>query len=199
VGKARNFLLLLLLAALTIRVAWLVPGSTAMPADADDPPHHWTAAVELGQTNPRRSLGTVNPTVETLVPPSVRADFAVSLDFPQQSRSSRYFLEIDLGTERPARITEKVAGYWRAVEANTADWFPYVVFIRLVFEPRTDGGPDVKNGVAFRYPDNVQAYTCSNCLQSFPTSLSIEEWADRESVGNAWQAALNHLTPKGVM
>lgn len=38
----------------------LVPGSTAMPASADDPAHHWTAAVELGQTNPRRSLGTVN-------------------------------------------------------------------------------------------------------------------------------------------
>lgn len=67
--------------------------------------------------------------VERSVPPNVRADLAVSLDFPQQSRRSRYFLEIDLGTERPTRITEKVAGYWQAVEASTAEYFPYVVFV----------------------------------------------------------------------
>lgn len=45
---------------LTAQLRALVPGSTATPAGADDPPHQWTAAVELGQTNPRRSLGTVN-------------------------------------------------------------------------------------------------------------------------------------------
>ncbi|MFI9175969.1 type IV secretory system conjugative DNA transfer family protein [Streptomyces lincolnensis] len=45
---------------LTGQLRTLVPGSTAEPADADDPPHQWTAAVELGQTNPRRSLGTMN-------------------------------------------------------------------------------------------------------------------------------------------
>ncbi|MGW3287526.1 replication-relaxation family protein [Streptomyces sp. NPDC001002] len=67
--------------------------------------------------------------VERRVPPSVRADLFVSLDFPQQGRSSAYFLEIDLSTEQPARIREKVAGYWRAVEASTADYFPYVVFV----------------------------------------------------------------------
>lgn len=85
--------------------------------------------VELRRAERLGVLRLTDWTVETAVPPSVRADLAVSLDFPQQSRSSRYFLEIDLGTERPARITEKVAGYWRAVESNTADWFPYVVFI----------------------------------------------------------------------
>ncbi|WP_405970888.1 replication-relaxation family protein [Streptomyces sp. NBC_00988] len=67
--------------------------------------------------------------VELSVPPAVRADLSVSVDFPQQSRASRYFLEIDLGTERPARITEKLAGYWRAVEVSADDWFPYVVFV----------------------------------------------------------------------
>lgn len=67
--------------------------------------------------------------VERRVPPSVRADLYVSLDFPQQGRSSAYFLEIDLSTEQPARIREKVAGYWRAVEMSTADYFPYVVFV----------------------------------------------------------------------
>jgi len=46
---------------LTGQLRTLVPGSTATPAGADGPAHQWTAAVELGQTNPRRSLGTVNP------------------------------------------------------------------------------------------------------------------------------------------
>ncbi|MEU9779656.1 hypothetical protein AB0H92_01470 [Streptomyces phaeochromogenes] len=46
---------------LTGQLRALVPGSTATPAGADGPAHQWTAAVELGQTNPRRSLGTVNP------------------------------------------------------------------------------------------------------------------------------------------
>ncbi|WP_430478115.1 replication-relaxation family protein [Streptomyces sp. P11-1] len=67
--------------------------------------------------------------VERRVPPSVRADLYVSLDFLSQGRSSCFFLEIDLSTEQPARIREKVAGYWRAVEMSTADYFPYVVFV----------------------------------------------------------------------
>ncbi|WP_329101620.1 type IV secretory system conjugative DNA transfer family protein [Streptomyces sp. NBC_01439] len=46
---------------LTGQLRALVPGSTAEPAGTDDPLHQWTAAVELGQTNSRRSLGTVNP------------------------------------------------------------------------------------------------------------------------------------------
>ncbi|NBM14973.1 hypothetical protein [Streptomyces sp. GC420] len=46
---------------LTGQLRTLVPGSTAQPASTPDEPHQWTAAVELGQTNPRRSLGTVNP------------------------------------------------------------------------------------------------------------------------------------------
>jgi hypothetical protein len=67
--------------------------------------------------------------VEKLVPPVVRADLFAALNFPQQGRSGSYFLEIDMGTEAPKRIREKVAGYWRAVETSTADYFPYVVFV----------------------------------------------------------------------
>ncbi|MFD9431464.1 type IV secretory system conjugative DNA transfer family protein [Streptomyces sp. NPDC060002] len=46
---------------LTGQLRALVPGSTAQPAGADGAAHQWTLAVELGQANPRRSLGTVNP------------------------------------------------------------------------------------------------------------------------------------------
>lgn len=67
--------------------------------------------------------------VEKPVPPRVRVDLFVALEFPQQARRSAYFLEIDLSTEQPARIRDKVEGYWRAVEQNTADWFPHVVFV----------------------------------------------------------------------
>jgi hypothetical protein len=67
--------------------------------------------------------------VERQVPPSVRADLYAALDFAHDHRSSAYFLEIDLSTEQPARIREKVLGYWRAVEVSTADYFPYVVFV----------------------------------------------------------------------
>ncbi|WP_327402356.1 type IV secretory system conjugative DNA transfer family protein [Streptomyces sp. NBC_01288] len=35
----------------------MLPGSTAQPAAAEERRHSWTTAVELGQTNPRRSLG----------------------------------------------------------------------------------------------------------------------------------------------
>ena len=37
-----------------------VPGSTVMPAGADDRHHPWTTAVELGRTNTHRSLGPVD-------------------------------------------------------------------------------------------------------------------------------------------
>ncbi|WP_189148168.1 replication-relaxation family protein [Streptomyces lacrimifluminis] len=85
--------------------------------------------VELRRAETAGVLSIQHWEVERPVPPSVRADLAVSLDFPQQGRQSAFFLEIDLSTEPPARIREKVAGYWRAVEANTADYFPYVVFV----------------------------------------------------------------------
>ncbi|MET9222823.1 hypothetical protein ABZX65_29260 [Streptomyces sp. NPDC003300] len=39
----------------------MLPGSTAQPAVTLEPRYQWTTAVELGQTNPRRTLGTVNP------------------------------------------------------------------------------------------------------------------------------------------
>lgn len=67
--------------------------------------------------------------VERLVPPIVRADLFAALDFPHQSRTGSYFLEIDMGTEAPKRIRDKVAGYWRAVENSKADYFPFVVFV----------------------------------------------------------------------
>ncbi|WP_371655539.1 MULTISPECIES: replication-relaxation family protein [unclassified Streptomyces] len=67
--------------------------------------------------------------VELPVPPAVRADLFVSLDFPGQRRSSRYFLEIDLGTEAPVRLREKIAGYWQAAESSDDEYFPYVAFV----------------------------------------------------------------------
>ncbi|MFJ5234530.1 replication-relaxation family protein [Kitasatospora sp. NPDC088391] len=66
--------------------------------------------------------------VELPVPP-VRADLFAVLDFPAQQRTSSFFLEIDLGTERPVRIVEKIAGYWRAAESSQEEYFPYVVFV----------------------------------------------------------------------
>lgn len=38
----------------------LLPGSTATPAGGEGSRHQWTAAVELGESDPRRSLGVVN-------------------------------------------------------------------------------------------------------------------------------------------
>ncbi|WP_369042465.1 replication-relaxation family protein [Streptomyces sp. Midd1] len=87
------------------------------------------AYLELRRAEKAGVLSVTAWEVERRVPPSVRADLYVSLDFPQQERSSAFFLEIDLNTEQPARMREKVAGYWRAVEVSTADYFPYVVFV----------------------------------------------------------------------
>lgn len=66
--------------------------------------------------------------VEVSVPP-VRADLFVSLEFPGQQRSGSYFLEADLGSERPQRITEKLNGYWQAAMVSQEEYFPYVVFV----------------------------------------------------------------------
>ncbi|MFE1887231.1 replication-relaxation family protein [Streptomyces microflavus] len=85
--------------------------------------------LELRRAEKAGLLAVTDWEVERHVPPSVRADLYVSLTFPPQGRSSSFFLEIDLSTEQPARIREKVAGYWRAVEMSTADYFPYVVFV----------------------------------------------------------------------
>ncbi|KDN23131.1 replication-relaxation family protein [Amycolatopsis rifamycinica] len=66
--------------------------------------------------------------VELPLPP-VRADLFVAVDYPAQRRSSSYYLEIDLGTERPVRLMEKLDGYRRVYEASTAEYFPYVAFV----------------------------------------------------------------------
>jgi hypothetical protein len=57
-----------------------------------------------------------------------QADLYVELDTGQPEPDG-YFLEIDLGTERPSRIREKCAAYWRAYDNSTAPTFPYVVFV----------------------------------------------------------------------
>ncbi|WP_217241374.1 replication-relaxation family protein [Streptomyces sp. AC555_RSS877] len=67
--------------------------------------------------------------VERAVPPRVRADLFVSVEYPAQRRRSSYFLEADLGTEPLRVIREKVAGYWDAVELSEDEYFPYVVFV----------------------------------------------------------------------
>lgn len=66
--------------------------------------------------------------VERSVPP-IRADLFVEVNYPAQGRGSSYFLEIDLATERPVRIVEKLAGYWEAAQHWTEEYFPYVVFV----------------------------------------------------------------------
>lgn len=72
--------------------------------------------------------------VELPVPP-VRADLFARVDFPDQQRTSSYFLEIDLGTEATKRLIEKISGYWRAAASSAEDYFPYVVFV-VKHQPR---------------------------------------------------------------
>ncbi|MFF5363165.1 replication-relaxation family protein [Streptomyces scabiei] len=83
--------------------------------------------------------------VEKPVPPSVRADLFVSVEYPAQRRRSSYFIEADLGTEPLRVIREKIEGYWRAVELSDDEYFPYVVFVvrervRLLELERLFGG-----------------------------------------------------------
>ncbi|MFC8852940.1 replication-relaxation family protein [Streptomyces sp. NPDC057144] len=60
---------------------------------------------------------------------TVRADLFVAVEYPAQSRRSQYYLEIDTGSEWERQITEKLNGYWRAAQADDAEYFPYVVFV----------------------------------------------------------------------
>jgi hypothetical protein len=57
-----------------------------------------------------------------------QADLYVELDTGRQEPTG-FYLEIDLGTERPSRIEDKCAAYWRAYDNSTAPTFPYVLYV----------------------------------------------------------------------
>lgn len=84
--------------------------------------------VELRRAEKAGVLTVRQWAVEHSLPP-IRADLLVAVDYPEQRRSSSYFLEIDLGTEAPIRLREKIAGYWRVYQRNEDEFFPFVVFV----------------------------------------------------------------------
>jgi hypothetical protein len=57
-----------------------------------------------------------------------QTDLYVELDIGAPEPSG-YYLEIDLGTERPSRILDKCAAYWRAYDNSNAPSFPWVLFV----------------------------------------------------------------------
>ena len=61
---------------------------------------------------------------------SVIADMAVDLSWYDEwkPKAAGYYLEIDMGTERPKIIREKLAGYLDAW-SHSKGAFPYVVFV----------------------------------------------------------------------
>lgn len=59
----------------------------------------------------------------------LKPDIYVELARPGTGRTLRAWLEIDLGTERQARIAEKLDRYVRAFESGQVDPFPRVVFL----------------------------------------------------------------------
>jgi hypothetical protein len=67
--------------------------------------------------------------IERPVPPRLRADLYVSVEYPVQRRRSSYFIEADLGTEPLRVIRAKIDGYWQAAEMSDGEYFPYVVFV----------------------------------------------------------------------
>lgn len=85
--------------------------------------------LELRRAENAGVLRVLDWEVERSVPPLVRADLFAAVEYPQQGRVSQYYLEIDRQSEAPKRIREKIAGYWRAVEASESDYFPFVVFV----------------------------------------------------------------------
>lgn len=84
--------------------------------------------LELRRTEKTGVLTVKQWEVERSVPP-IRADLFAEVDYPTQGRGSSYFLEIDLATERPVRIVEKLAGFWNAAQHWNEEYFPYVVFV----------------------------------------------------------------------
>ncbi len=53
-----------------------------------------------------------------------RADARLELGVVGQGRRFDYYLEVDLGSERPIRIEEKCAAYWRAYIASGEEYWP---------------------------------------------------------------------------
>jgi hypothetical protein len=66
--------------------------------------------------------------LEQVVSPSVRADMHLELGVIATKRKLSYFLEIDMGTERPKLIEGKLDGYWQRA-TNSQGHDPYVVFL----------------------------------------------------------------------
>jgi hypothetical protein len=58
-----------------------------------------------------------------------RADMAIKLALPSEGTYVSYFIEIDLGTERPSRIAEKCNAYWQAFNEQDGGIFPWVLYL----------------------------------------------------------------------
>ncbi|XHM66176.1 replication-relaxation family protein [Streptomyces nigra] len=116
--------------------------------------------LELRRAEQRGQLVIHDWGVERPVPPHVRADLFVNVEYPAQQRRSSYYLEADLGTEPLRIIREKIDKYWQAVELSSDDYFPYVVFVvndglRMREFARLFGGLDEERSEMVK----VQIYT----------------------------------------
>jgi hypothetical protein len=58
-----------------------------------------------------------------------RADAWVEIGVVGRGHKFQYFLEVDLGSERPIRIEEKCAAYWSAYVTSEEEYWPYVAFV----------------------------------------------------------------------
>ena len=59
----------------------------------------------------------------------LKPDLLVEIGRPNGTGTRVMFIEADMGTQRPARIIEKIERYLRAFESGELDPFPQVVFI----------------------------------------------------------------------
>jgi hypothetical protein len=85
--------------------------------------------VSLLQAERKGELKILDFSLECIVSPTIRADIYVEVGVYETKRRYSFFVEVDLGTERPRLIAAKLDGYWHAYTTTTKEVFPYVIFV----------------------------------------------------------------------
>lgn len=95
----------------------------------------------------------------------LRPDMHVEIEQSSRQRSTSLWLEIDMGTERPKAIGEKLARYWHAYSHVTEDVLP--VFPLVLFLALDDARAKELRWVIERGPEEARALFMVSTINEF--------------------------------
>lgn len=116
-----------------------------------------------------RSIDTEPDCWVTVQSIDLRPDLSVELERPGTGARLAVFIEVDLGTERQSRITEKLTRYMDAYQRATRGDMPELR--RIVFVSETQARADEIAWLVRKMPEDQRKYFRSVTLDSFPQGM----------------------------